>query len=104
MAGVLDLRIGVGHAIAGIKRVRIVLDTLRCWRKGLVDEVMLAASGLHKHADLMYSRFGPDILNFLKPELPDLKWWDNSDPCLRLRFGVVKAYISENLDPHSFRH
>ena len=36
----------VEHAIAGIKRCRIVLDTFRGWRRGLVDEVMLAASGL----------------------------------------------------------
>ena len=40
-------RIGVEHAIAGVKRCRIVLDTFRNWRKNLVDEVMLAASGLH---------------------------------------------------------
>ena len=40
------VRVGVEHAISGIKRCRIVADTFRCWRKGLVDEVMLAASGL----------------------------------------------------------
>ena len=40
-------RIGVEHAIAGVKRCRIVLDTFRGWRKSLVDGVMLAASGLH---------------------------------------------------------
>ena len=39
-------RVVVEHAISGVKRCRIVLDTLRCWRKGLIDEVMLAASGL----------------------------------------------------------
>ena len=38
---------GVEHVICGVKRCRIVLETFRCWRKGLVDEVMLAASGLH---------------------------------------------------------
>lgn len=41
------LRVGVEHVICGVKRARIVLETFRCWRKGLVDEVMLAASGLH---------------------------------------------------------
>ena len=41
-----QVRVGVEHAICGIKRCRIVADTFRCWRKGLVDEVMLAASGL----------------------------------------------------------
>ena len=40
-------RIVVEHAIAGVKRCRIVADTFRNWRKGLVDEVMLAACGLH---------------------------------------------------------
>ena len=40
------VRVGVEHAIAGVKRCRLVADTFRCWRKGLVDEVMLAASGL----------------------------------------------------------
>ena len=41
-----QVRVGVEHAICGVKRCRIVADTFRCWRKGLVDEVMLAASGL----------------------------------------------------------
>ena len=40
-------RIVVEHAVAGIKRCRIVADTFRNWRRGLVDEVMLAACGLH---------------------------------------------------------
>ncbi len=40
-------RIVVEHAIAGVKRCRIVADTFRNWRRGLVDEVMLAACGLH---------------------------------------------------------
>jgi hypothetical protein len=41
------VRVGVEHAICGVKRCRIVADTFRCWRRGLVDEVVLAASGLH---------------------------------------------------------
>ena len=40
------VRVGVEHAICGVKRCRIVADTFRCWRRGLVDEVMLAASRL----------------------------------------------------------
>ena len=40
-------RIVVEHAVAGVKRCRIVTDTFRNWRRGLVDEVMLAACGLH---------------------------------------------------------
>ena len=41
------VRVTVEHAIAGVKRCRIVADTFRNWRHGMVDEVMLAASGLH---------------------------------------------------------
>ena len=41
------VRVTVEHAIAGIKRCRVVADTFRNWRQGMVDEVMLAASGLH---------------------------------------------------------
>ena len=37
----------VEHAIAGIKRCHIVSDLFRNRRQGFVDEVMLAASGLH---------------------------------------------------------
>ena len=40
-------RVTVEHAIAGVKRCRIVADTFRNWRQGMVDQVMLAASGLH---------------------------------------------------------
>ena len=39
-------RVTVEHAIGGVKRCRIVLDTFRNRRRGLVDAVMLAASGL----------------------------------------------------------
>ena len=41
------VRVTVEHAIAGVKRCRIVADTFRNWRTGMVDQVMLAASGLH---------------------------------------------------------
>lgn len=41
------VRATVEHAIAGIKRCRIVADTFRNWRPGMVDQVVLAASGLH---------------------------------------------------------
>ncbi len=40
-------RVGVEHAIAGIKRCRSVFDTFRNLRTGLVDTVMEVASGLH---------------------------------------------------------
>ena len=41
------VRVTVEHAIAGIKRCHIVTDLFRNRRHGFVDEVMLAASGLH---------------------------------------------------------
>ena len=41
------VRVGVEHAICGVKRCRIVADTLRNLRHGFVDEVMVVASGLH---------------------------------------------------------
>ena len=40
------VRVSVEHAIAGVKRCRIVADTFRNWRPGMVDQVILAASGL----------------------------------------------------------
>ena len=40
-------RVGVEHAISGIKRCRIVFDTFRNLRAGLVDVVMEVATGLH---------------------------------------------------------
>ena len=39
-------RVTLEPAICGVKRCRLVLDIFRNWRKGLIDEVILAASGL----------------------------------------------------------
>ena len=41
------VRVTVEHAIAGVKRCRIVADTFRNLRVGFVDEAMEIASGLH---------------------------------------------------------
>ena len=41
------VRVTVEHAICGIKRCHIVADLFRNRRQGFVDEVMLAARGLH---------------------------------------------------------
>ena len=41
------VRVGVEHAICGVKRCRIVADTFRNLRRGFVDEVMEVACGLH---------------------------------------------------------
>ena len=44
---VSTVRVGVERAICGVKRCRIVADTFRNLRAGLVDEAMAMASGLH---------------------------------------------------------
>ncbi len=41
------VRIVVEHAIAGVKRCRIVRDVLRLRRAGISDRVMEVACGLH---------------------------------------------------------
>ncbi len=41
------IRIRVEHAISGVKRYRIVKDTLRNWKKGFRDQVMETCCGLH---------------------------------------------------------
>lgn len=46
------LRVGVEHVLAGVKRSRIVFDTLRNWREGFEDAVMEIACGLHNWREL----------------------------------------------------
>ena len=41
------VRVGVEHAICGVKRCRIVADAFRNLRQGFVDEAMEVACGLH---------------------------------------------------------
>src|SRR6266567_8761839 len=41
------IRVRVEHAIAGVKRCRIVKDVFRNTQEGVSDSVMEAASGLH---------------------------------------------------------
>ena len=46
--GVLSsVRVVVEHAIAGVKRCRIVKDELRLTKTGISDQVMEIACGLH---------------------------------------------------------
>lgn len=47
------LRVSVEHVLAGVKRSRIVLDTLRNWRRGFGDAVMEVACGLHNLRELV---------------------------------------------------
>jgi len=42
-----SIRVRVEHAIAGVKRFRIVKDTLRNTKKGFADRVMETCCGLH---------------------------------------------------------
>ena len=42
-----SIRTRVEHAIAGVKRYRIVQDKLRNWKKGFSDLVMETCCGLH---------------------------------------------------------
>ena len=44
---VSTVRVGVEHAISGVKRCRLVADTFRNLRTGFVDEAMELACGLH---------------------------------------------------------
>jgi hypothetical protein len=41
------VRVRIEHAIAGIKRARIVKDVLRNTKEGFSDLVIVLASGLH---------------------------------------------------------
>ncbi len=42
-----SIRIRVEHAIGGVKRYRIVKDTIRNWKKGFKDSIMETCCGLH---------------------------------------------------------
>jgi hypothetical protein len=41
------IRVRVEHALAGVKRARIVKDVFRNTKEGISDRVMEAACGLH---------------------------------------------------------
>jgi hypothetical protein len=61
-------RVKVEHAIAGIKRCRIIKDVFRLTKKGIFDVVMESACALHT---LRVSNRHPvptfDLLNFVSP-------------------------------------
>lgn len=42
-----SLRVRIEHAIGGVKRYRIVKDTMRCWKPGFKDAVLETCCGLH---------------------------------------------------------
>ena len=55
------------------------------------------------HEDLKYSNLGSDLTYELLRYLPTLSWFSNWDNCLRLRVGVVEAYVKGKLDVKSFK-
>lgn len=55
------------------------------------------------HAELLRSGLSSDASSILFRHLPAVHWWQQWDSCLRLRLGVVTAYVENDLDPHSFR-
>jgi DDE superfamily endonuclease len=44
---IASIRMRIEHAIGGVKRDRIVKDTIRLWRDGIRDAVMETCCGLH---------------------------------------------------------
>ena len=42
-----SIRVRIEHAIGGVKRLRIVKDKLRNWKKGFRDRVIETCCGLH---------------------------------------------------------
>jgi len=55
------------------------------------------------HADLRYSRLNWEQRSQLLQYLPNLRWINNWDNCLRLKTGVVNAYVKHGLNPISFK-
>lgn len=55
------------------------------------------------HTDLKYSKLSLEQLSQLLHFLPNLSWFKNWDYCLRLRLGIVDAYVKHNLNPTSFK-
>lgn len=57
---VSSLRIRVEHAIGGVKRYRIVKDTIRNWKPGFRDAVFETCCGLHNfRLNFRPWRYGP---------------------------------------------
>lgn len=55
------------------------------------------------HTDLQYSKINGEQTSQLLQYLPNLGWLKNWDNCLRLRTGIVDAYVTSNLSPQSFK-
>lgn len=55
------------------------------------------------HTALRDSKLSWEQTSKLLISLPRLGWLKNWDNCLRLRIGIVDAYVTHNLDPKSFQ-
>jgi len=55
------------------------------------------------HADLLHSKLTSEHTSRLLQYLPDLGWLKDWDTCLRLRIGIVDAYVKHNLNQKSFK-
>jgi hypothetical protein len=55
------------------------------------------------HSYLKYSQLDWEQTSQLLQHLPNLIWFKNWDNCLRLKSGIVDAYVKCNLSPMSFR-
>jgi len=42
-----SVRVRIEHAIGGVKRYKIVKETIRNWKKGFKDKVLETCCGLH---------------------------------------------------------
>ena len=54
------------------------------------------------HSELWHSRLSYEATSLLMRHLPELSFWQQWDNCLRLRRGVVEAYVKGKLDRNSF--
>jgi hypothetical protein len=55
------------------------------------------------YTDLKYSNLGYEKTSQLLHYLPNLGLFKNWDHCLRLKTGIVNAYVKYNLNPNSFK-
>jgi hypothetical protein len=54
------------------------------------------------HSDLMNSWSEKEGWSMLERELPEVSWLDSWDRALRVRLGVVKAFVNRGLPPREF--
>ena len=54
------------------------------------------------HEDLWSSRLPHQASVLLDRYLPEVRWWQQWDTCLRLRMAIVNAYLHGPLKPSSF--